>query len=396
MKTDLINIAMTCEKVHKYRTEKVSYYSNRIALVFHLSVISTIIYIVFAAGLAQADPLISVPAEYVADLRLPGSIDHYLRPARILVDSKASEIYVADAGNNRITILDQNGLFKFQFYTTEHCGAPSDVAVNAEGHIFVLGSTAKGAGVFEYDYNGTFLRQLSLDSLTDKPQIGSFSIDNQGRLYCLDEAQIRLIRFSADGAVDKVIPVANDLSEKLRHEMTFGAMTIANDIIYLPASSIGSVYCYDLDGTFIRMIGYQGTKAGELNFPVAVAVTADHLVMVLDKHRYNVLCYTTEGKFLGEFGGKGISAGWFFHPTGLAVDDKQLAYVGQIFNNKIQVCRIPAAIIERLAQPHSSVSVPKEPLAGSSSMSGQLKNKSQDQHLSTNYINQLHGGTSHA
>jgi hypothetical protein len=58
-----------------------------------------------------------------------------------------------------------------------------------------------------------------------------------------------------------------------------------------------------------------------------------------------VVCFDADGGFLGEFGGKGISPGWFYHPTLLAVDDSDLVYIGQVYRNKIQVCKIPDFII---------------------------------------------------
>ena len=39
------------------------------------------------------------------------------------------------------------------------------------------------------------------------------------------------------------------------------------------------------------------------------------------------------------------SPGWFYHPTLLEADADGLVYVGQIFRNKIQVCRIPDFIV---------------------------------------------------
>ncbi|MDH4035825.1 MAG: hypothetical protein OEV80_18690, partial [candidate division Zixibacteria bacterium] len=45
-----------------------------------------------------------------------------------------------------------------------------------------------------------------------------------------------------------------------------------------------------------------------------------------------------------EFGGRGNNPGWFYHPTLLDVDQLGLVYIGQIFQNKIQVCRTPEFI----------------------------------------------------
>jgi hypothetical protein len=65
---------------------------------------------------------------------------------------------------------------------------------------------------------------------------------------------------------------------------------------------------------------------------------------VLDKHRFATVCFNGEGRFLGEFGGQGTAPGWFYHPTWIAVDGADRAYIGQIFQNRIQVCAVPASI----------------------------------------------------
>ena len=64
-------------------------------------------------------------------------------------------------------------------------------------------------------------------------------------------------------------------------------------------------------------------------------------MLILDKNRFNVACFTREGRFLGEFGGKGFSPGWFFQPSLLAIPTPDQVVVGQIFQNKIQICTLP-------------------------------------------------------
>jgi hypothetical protein len=104
------------------------------------------------------------------------------------------------------------------------------------------------------------------------------------------------------------------------------------------------VAVFTLDGEPVTFHGYQGNNPGELSFPTAVAVS-DDLVAILDKHRFNVVCFGPDGVFRGEFGGRGVSPGWFYHPTLLELGPDHLAYIGQIFENRIQICRIPDFIV---------------------------------------------------
>jgi len=83
---------------------------------------------------------------------------------------------------------------------------------------------------------------------------------------------------------------------------------------------------------------------------VAVEVSPEGLIMVLDRNRYCVVCFSADRKFLGEFGGKGISPGWFMGPSLLSVPSADRAIVGQLFRNKIQVCAVPEFIRAKAGQ----------------------------------------------
>ncbi len=313
---------------------------------------ATIIVVgISARAVAQTGSDLAVPAEYIRDLTLPGTSNQLLRPARIMVDPVRDEIYVADVGNSRILIFDDRGVLRFEFSTAAQCGGPIDVAVSPEGLIYVLGTASTGRQIFVYDYDGLYLRTISpVDSArVTTSDISSIAVDANNRLYILDQARLRILCLRDDGTVTQEFPVVADVDTAQQAELILGSLTIAGDQLLLPVSSLGMVYRYNLEGEFRGNIGHGGSGIGELSFPVATAVAGDGLVMVLDKHRFNVVCFSPSGKFLGEYGGKGISPGWFYHPTWLAVDNQDQVYIGQIFQNKVQVCRIPAFIQQHVS-----------------------------------------------
>jgi hypothetical protein len=283
----------------------------------------------------------AVPAQLIYQMSLPGKGDHFLRPGRIAVDRGQNEIYIADQGNARIVILDQNGVFKFGFSVAEQCGTPLDIAVNSRGEILVLGSGRGGRGVFVFDFDGLYTRMISPAEDAAAGEIISLAVDDRDRVYLLS-AGGTVSRYGSDGGREVSFRVGPDADSTSGGEIFFGSLSITDGgEIYVPASSVGTVYRYDVDGRLQGTIGHPGTDMGELSFPVAAVTTEDGLILVLDKHRYTVICFRRDGKFLGEFGGKGIHAGWFYHPTWLAIDDSDRVYVGQIFGNRIQVCRVP-------------------------------------------------------
>ena len=304
----------------------------------------------FPQVLLGAENSYSVKADFVKELTMPGDQNSFLRPSRIIVDQNHDEVFVCDQGNGRVLIFGCNGILKFEFSISEYCGAALDMAVNNDGQIIILASSRTGQSLSVFDFDGQYLNTIAITDGSKQKNfyVSSLAIDDDNIIYLLDQVNSRILCYAVDGKLRRQFPIISDLEKSQRIEQVFGTLTINMGEIYLPVSTLGMVYRYNLVGKFLGRIGHKGTVMGELNFPVAVAVTSDKMVMVLDKHRYNVVCYSVDGLFLGEFGGKGYNPGWFYHPTWLAVDNSNKAYIGQIYNNKVQVCQIPVDFLNRL------------------------------------------------
>lgn len=294
-----------------------------------------------SAGLA--DPR-SVPAEFVKFVDPPGEADQFLRPSAVVVDRNFHEILVADPGHNRVVVFDRHGTYRFEFPGTGYFSTPVDVAVDSEGYLYVLGSTSAGRRLFRFDFDGLYLDEVTLPTSEGRAQYTSLAIDASDRLFLLDHGDPAIRVLDREGSLLGSIPLLRNLEPELRRDQVIGAIEVKDGQLFVPVSSLGTVLIHRPDGEFVRAIGHKGTVVGELNFPVAVALTDGDLVLVLDKHRFTVACFDLNGVFLGEFGGKGLSPGWFYYPSLLAVDEQQQVYVGQIFRSRVQVCRIPEFI----------------------------------------------------
>lgn len=303
---------------------------------------------------ALAQP-IAVRSDFITELTLPGLTDHFQRPGRVVYDETASEIYVADQGNNRIVIFDSDGAYRFEFNLAGRVGSIVDFAVSPEGFIYVLGSTQDGRKLLTYDFDGIYVGEFMADVLADMDvDLTSVATDSENRIYLLDSDAPQVLVLNSAGDLTASIPVLDKLSDAAATELVLGTLTTTEDGFLLPASSLGMVYHYTLSGDHIKTYGYKGTTTGELAFPVSAAIMSSGLVVVLDKQRFAVLCFTPDGKCLGEFGGKGRIPGWFYFPSYLAVDETDRTIISQVFRNRVQICRIPEAIEERLTPATSS------------------------------------------
>lgn len=308
-----------------------------------------------ASGLLiRSQPLagsnLSIPAEYLFSLNIPGALNQLLRPGKVYFDREAREVYVADKGHGRILIFDEAGTFKFEFPTTGYCGSVIDFAVSTDGIIYVLGTTREGADVFLFDFDGTYLRRFTPAHDSQNLHIISLALDPGNHLYLLDQTGLQILAVSDEGRTTSIISLLQDLSGKERHEASLGALTINDDTFIVPVSSMSTVIRVKADGTTLPSLGYSGGTPGEMAFPVAVAVTRDGMIMVLDKQRFNVLCFAQDGTFMGEFGGKGVSLGWFYYPSWIAVDSRDHVYISQVFQNRVQACQIPEPIRQAFLQ----------------------------------------------
>lgn len=339
---------------------------KRIAKTIHFANIALCFIVIFFTILTQtqngSSSELSVPAEFVMRLQPPGSNNDFLRPSDIFIDTQNGEVFVADPGNNRILIFDSTGTFLFEFEGAEYFSTPINIVVDSEGYIYVLGSTKEGRRVKKFDFDGLFLKELPLPlKIDDIPtDFSCLAIDENNILFLYEVNQVKIYSFDSEGQFLKSFNILPGLDDDSRKELVISSITVKDNKIYVPISSIGNVQIYDTDGKSLRSIGIQGNNVGEMNFPVKVKLLDNQLILVLDKHRINVICYSFDGKFLGEFGGKGSSPGWFYHPTLLEVNNQNQVYVGQIFENKIQLCQIPQFITDKVEKKQNNISESQE------------------------------------
>ena len=293
-----------------------------------------------------------IHAEFLYEVSAPGNEEGLLRPSQVLYDLLGEEYYIADTGNDRVIILDHNGLFEYEFSAVDRMRAPQDVAVDSDGKFYVLGSSNSGKTICVFDYNGDFLHRFEFNGGPDRESIdiGNIVIDLNDRMFILDFKGKRILAYGVNGDFISEFPILENLKEKIRQEQVFGNLYTNGDLLYIPAPAIGSIYCYEKTGKFVRMIGHKGGAYGELSFPVAVSLDSHGNIFVLDKHRHTIVYYDSNIKVLGEIGGRGVSPGWFYHPQSMIVDSQDRVFVAQVFQHKVQVFQINHSTEPAIAQ----------------------------------------------
>ncbi|RKZ14406.1 hypothetical protein DRQ53_11605 [bacterium] len=298
-------------------------------------------------GDAHDDGVLSVPAELVCALRLPGMDDHIRRPSALFVDHAHGEVFVGDSGMNRLLIFDRAGAYRYEFDFTDQVGSVLDLGVDSDGFVYVLGTSREGPRVLRYDFDGIYLSDLPLDAV-DPWQIESMTVTGDDHIVLIDRLGICVVLDRA-GTVVSRFDTAVDLGNSDLPTVIRGKPRVHDGRLYLPAASLGHVLVFDVaTGEALPSIGFKGNTPGQFGFPVAVDVLPSGVIVVLDKMRFNILCFSPSGRFLGEFGGKGFRDGWMYHPTLMAAVREDQVIVGQIMDQRVQVLQVPEFVFERL------------------------------------------------
>lgn len=292
---------------------------------------------------AQSGP--AVPAIFERRLQLPGLGDEIRRPSALHFDAAEGEILVGDGAHNRVVIFDSDGTYRYEFSGLDRFAMPLDLAVDSRGQIIVLGSTREGARMFRYDFDGLFLGPIAPD-VAAEARITDIAIDENDRLFAVRPTS-REILVLQDDAVVRRIPIGRDDEGNLEKDFDLGNIAARGGQLFLPVVAAATVRVIDVDsGEFLHSIGFRGENPGELIFPAAVSLPSAGLVAVLDRMRFTVVCYRSDGQFLGEFGGKGLRDGWFYHPHLLSPAGEDRLIIGQVFEDRVQICRIPDFILD--------------------------------------------------
>lgn len=306
---------------------------------------SILVVILGILGAHSAYANLRIHGVYLYDLKGPTKDSRLKRQNDIFCDLKRGELYVVDTGNHCVRIFGKEGIQIFEFGRSGALTVPLRVGVSSTGDIYVLQGGSGGRRIDVFDFRGRFLEKFEFKGLTEGEacEPSSIAIDSRGIIYVSDPKHGRLLAFDREGRFQfEIVP---EMSEKDREEVLFGNLMIdREDRVYLPVSTLGTVFVFDSQGKLAMTFGIKGGGPGKLAFPVDVV--ADNLghLLVLDKQRHCISVFDRDGRYLTEFGGMGTAPGWFFYPSGLEIDRYGRIYVSQRYGDKVQVLKLKEEI----------------------------------------------------
>lgn len=283
---------------------------------------------------------------------------------------KGEKLYVCDTGNNRIVVLDRTGKESFAVVDIiegvkgspiEKFNAPTDVAVNDEGDIFVADSNNHRIVKMDKDYN--FLLEFTKPntSTIDKDAIytpAKIAIDTADRVYCVASGVNKgLVKYENDGTfsgfvgatktpydftdyiwkriatqeqraqMENFVPTEYD-NLYMDYEGFIYAVTGKAEPSDIRSEKIDAVRKLNLLGSDILVRNWEWPVYGDLymgngggfegpSYFTDVTTFENDIYVCLDKNRARLFGYNDQGKMVFAFGGNGNLDGYFRKPIAI-------------------------------------------------------------------------------
>jgi DNA-binding beta-propeller fold protein YncE len=221
--------------------------------------------------------------------------------------------------------------FSLYGFGAERLTKPSDVAIGADGRIYV--ADTQNHRVVVYDSAGRYVKHFG-ERGTGALQIESpsgIAVAPDGTVFVLSKKLNKVVIYDSGYRPRREIEVSNPQ-----------VATVSGGKLYLV--TYRGIMIGDLRGNQITAFGRRGRELGQVDHPGGIAVGADGKVFVADTLNYRVQAFDADGDLLWHAGeppaqGEAIRnrGRRFGLPVGLAVGDDGLLYLVDAFNGLILV-----------------------------------------------------------
>lgn len=212
--------------------------------------------------------------------------DQLKYPKGIALDLHGN-LYVPDAGNNRIQRFDAKGA----------CLGP-------------IGESGEGPGEFSFPCD--------------------VEIDDVGSLYVADTYNDRIQKLTAKGIL--LLQIGDEQGEL---DGPLGVTVDNQGNTYVADTNHHRVVKYDSEGQRALTLGKEGTDCGEMTLPSDVRVSEDGTIYVADQDNMRIQKFHPEGRFLAQFALESITGGGKTPEGDIAVDDDGHLIVCDKYANRV-------------------------------------------------------------
>jgi DNA-binding beta-propeller fold protein YncE len=206
----------------------------------------------------------------------------------------------------------------FALPTGMNFGSVSGVAINSNGHVFLLHRGPHP--LMEFDADGQFIRAWG-DGFFDRPH--GLRIDASDNIWATDIAGHVVYKFNPAGRIAMVLGVRGRPGEwhdfghlRLFNEPNEAVVGPTGDIFVLQGHGKGEslVLKFDKDGNFIKTWGKKGNGPGEFDLPHSLVFDAQGLLYIADRNNARIQVFDADGNYIRESKHPGTPCGLFMTP----------------------------------------------------------------------------------
>jgi hypothetical protein len=178
-----------------------------------------------------------------------------------------------------------------------YLGEGIGVARNSKGHVFVYTRSGESSRLFQFDPNGTFVREIGR-GLYGFSMAHAVRVDPQDNIWTVDEGTNMVVKFNPEGRVEMVLGRRHESVEGLIptstpvpaaqpyrfNRPTDIAWDAAGNIFIADGYNNSRVVKYDKVGKYINSVGVRGTEPSQFNTPHSIQTDARGNVFVADRN----------------------------------------------------------------------------------------------------------------
>ena len=284
----------------------------------------------------KAPPILGI--NYVETLGIPGQgAGEFRIPSGLAIDERGS-IYIADAGNNRVQVVDEAGNFITEFgsrgWRTGEFDYPTDIALSFQ-RTYRLYVADTGNNRIQYCnlVERIFypLSETAHGITLDRPE--GIGVGRNGDVYVIDTGNHRWLQFNIEG-----VPVVARGGFGSGKEQLWNATDLEVDAhgnVYIVDTSNHLIKKYDFSGNPIHMWGGEGNRLGQFREPKRISIDAWNYLYVTDSANQRIQVFTPDGRSITEF-----STPTLLEPAGIVVSKTGRVFVSDAEANDIKVFQV--------------------------------------------------------
>jgi len=241
-------------------------------------------------------------------------------PRGIAIDAEGN-IWVVDAGNNRVQKFNGSGEFMLKFGSEGKGNGqfifPTDIAIDAEGNIWV--TDTGNNRIQKFNAKGEYLSQFGSEGKGNGQFIfpTGIAIDAEGNIWVADTTNYRVQKFNFWGGY--LTKFGSKGAGEGQFNSPHGIAIDSEGNAWVSDCVNDDLQKFNSEGEYLTKFGSSGVGDGQFTCPFGIATDAEDHVWVADKYNYRVQELDSSGEYLTQFGLYGKKAGQFMAPVGIAV-----------------------------------------------------------------------------